>query len=390
MADDPFLTSLLYEEEGTSLDFKREQYRFFGASDTDKAELLKDILAFANAWRRSDAYILIGVEEQPGAKATVLGITDHLKDADLQQFVNSKTNAPVDLSYAPADLEGKSVGVIRIPVQDRPRYLLKAFGGLKPDVVYIRRGSSTDIAKPDEIARMGAAALQNAPAEVPILKLQFAEMEDRVVIGDTLDRSSLFLDIQDIDDLPDYDPEPPSYGGITLSTSRTPNKDYFREFAAWSVAQRGAHAVRFAITNDSATTAVDVRAELVVNSSDAFLYDEDSWPSAPEAEYYSFAPRHLSFRHHDDVLDVTTKQLKDRWVVDLSVEKVQPKSTAWLQNVLYVGSKHSGDLTFEGTVTADNIPIPQPVRLVVKFTVDIKAVTLADALEADFEKRRHT
>ena len=35
-------------EEGPTLDFKREQYRFDKASDEDKSELLKDILAFAN------------------------------------------------------------------------------------------------------------------------------------------------------------------------------------------------------------------------------------------------------------------------------------------------------------------------------------------------------
>lgn len=120
MADDALLTSLLFEEEGPSLDFKRDQYRFIGATDTEKAELLKDILAFVNAWRRSDAYILIGVDERPGGKANVVGVTEHLKDADLQQFVNSKTNGPIQFSYAPGQLEGRSIGVITIPVQERP------------------------------------------------------------------------------------------------------------------------------------------------------------------------------------------------------------------------------------------------------------------------------
>ena len=53
---------LLYEEEGTTIDFKKEQYRFVKATDEEKSELLKDILGFANAFRRSATYILIGVE----------------------------------------------------------------------------------------------------------------------------------------------------------------------------------------------------------------------------------------------------------------------------------------------------------------------------------------
>jgi hypothetical protein len=45
------LESLLHEDESTSLDFKRDQYPFDAATDEQKSELLKDILAFANAWR---------------------------------------------------------------------------------------------------------------------------------------------------------------------------------------------------------------------------------------------------------------------------------------------------------------------------------------------------
>jgi predicted HTH transcriptional regulator len=64
---------LLYDEEGTTIDFRKEQYRFVKATDEEKSELLKDILGFANAFRRSATYILIGVEEVRGDKSNVLG-----------------------------------------------------------------------------------------------------------------------------------------------------------------------------------------------------------------------------------------------------------------------------------------------------------------------------
>lgn len=44
-------------------------------------ELLKDVLAFANAFGRDEAFILIGVLEVKGSRAQVVGITDHLDDA---------------------------------------------------------------------------------------------------------------------------------------------------------------------------------------------------------------------------------------------------------------------------------------------------------------------
>jgi Ni,Fe-hydrogenase III component G len=59
------IEELLNEEESSTLDFKRDQYKFDTAtSDHVKSELLKDVLAFANTWRRTEAYILIGVDRR--------------------------------------------------------------------------------------------------------------------------------------------------------------------------------------------------------------------------------------------------------------------------------------------------------------------------------------
>jgi predicted HTH transcriptional regulator len=100
---------LLYEEENTSLDFKVEQYRFSKATEEEKSELLKDLLGFANAWRRSDAYILIGVDDVRGGRSNPVGISeaDHLDDHSLQQFVNNLTNQPVRFHYEAFGFEGK-------------------------------------------------------------------------------------------------------------------------------------------------------------------------------------------------------------------------------------------------------------------------------------------
>ena len=67
--DSNLLERLLHEEEGSALDFKRDQYAFEGADKDVKGGLLKDILAFANAWRRTTAYVLIGVDEVKGGRS---------------------------------------------------------------------------------------------------------------------------------------------------------------------------------------------------------------------------------------------------------------------------------------------------------------------------------
>ena len=82
--------------------------------------MVKDVLAFANAWRQTDGYILIGVEEVQVGRSIPVGVKSHLKEANVQRLVNSKKNRPIEFSYEVAIVEDVSIGVIRIPGQVRP------------------------------------------------------------------------------------------------------------------------------------------------------------------------------------------------------------------------------------------------------------------------------
>src|SRR4051812_46770213 len=170
--------SLLFEEEGTTIDFKKEQYWFVKASDEEKSELLKDILGFANAWRRSKTYILIGVEEVRGGRSNVIGIdpSDHLDDHALQQFVNNLVNTPVRFQYRAFTHEGKNVGIFVIDeAQQRPIHLKKNYGKQKKEEVYIGWGSPKERrpATPSEIAQMG----KDRPRDRAELLVEFAEVD---------------------------------------------------------------------------------------------------------------------------------------------------------------------------------------------------------------------
>lgn len=57
------IEALLWEDESNTLDFKQIQYPLAGATEEQKGEIIKDILAFSNAFRRDDAYILLGVRD---------------------------------------------------------------------------------------------------------------------------------------------------------------------------------------------------------------------------------------------------------------------------------------------------------------------------------------
>ncbi len=187
--DSEHLDRLLNQDEGTTLDFKRNQYSFEGADEAVKSELLKDILAFANTSREDTAYVLLGVEEIKGKRNQVVGVDRFLDDAQIQQFVNSKTQRPVEFSFQYIRIENRTVGIIEIPVQIRPIYLKRRFGKVHAEDVYVRRGSSTDVASPDEIAQMGntnTTDIFDAPALVNNVTDRYVKGIKRQLINESL------------------------------------------------------------------------------------------------------------------------------------------------------------------------------------------------------------
>ena len=59
-----FIKQLVEHPESETLDVKGDQYPFAKADNNDKSEILKDLMAFANAFIDVDAYILVGVHSR--------------------------------------------------------------------------------------------------------------------------------------------------------------------------------------------------------------------------------------------------------------------------------------------------------------------------------------
>lgn len=189
IVDKYLLDKLLQQDESITLDFKREQYRFQNANDFQKGELLKDILAFANADRASDAFIVIGVEEErKGEKSKIIGVKEHLIESNIQEFVNNKTKRPIFFSYHTISTESTNIDIICIPIQQRPFFIKKDYGNLLANTVYIRRGSSTSIADPDEISRM--APLLNSELIAKRIKIYQEAYEFSIKLSKALGEES--------------------------------------------------------------------------------------------------------------------------------------------------------------------------------------------------------
>lgn len=389
--DNALIENLLYGEEGVDLDFKRDQYKFSKASDVEKGELLKDILAFANSWRRSDAFILIGVKEIKGGRSEVVGIKDKLDDAKIQQFVNSKAQRPITFSYRNLDFEGKCLGIIHIPIQNRPFYLKKDYGKLKKETVYIKRGSSTDVAQLDEVAQMGASAFV-ADDKLPILEIFFADKENRIILPDTQSVFSVVLKTPRLKDIPDYNGNQSRRGwphGIDLER---PNYDYYRKLTKFTRLDRLLAPINFAIKNTGTIVAKDVRVELKIQDQENIIeaLDEYDMPHVPKSSYSTLD--HINYQVQDEGIshDLTVKRVSNYWLIETGVEKVQPQSIAWIYSCLYIGTIQSVDFAIETSIYSDNLPEPTTKRLLVKVESENRDVSLNDIKELESERFRNS
>jgi hypothetical protein len=380
---------LLYEEESPTLDFKGEQYRFAKATDEEKSELLKDILGFANAWRRSEAYVLIGVEDVRGGRGNVSGIAarDHLDDHSLQQFVSSLTNRPVRFHYEAFGFEGKQVGVIRIEEQPRPVYLKRDFGKLRKNDVYVRRGSSTDPtrpAAPEEIAQMG----HRSGPELAELVVEFADVKRDDSLGARISWDAEFCEMPSAKSIPDWKEARTrdAIHGIEIvrfDPTNQLNKGYYRELSIYEFARRLLRRVRLVVRNTGLVAANSVRAELTVPTDAGILVLYPSeMPDLPRRRHRNFlesnALKHLRTARQAPG-DVNIDKNDERVRIEIECGNLQPGRRVW-SDVFYIGVRAGGEMPLSGQVFAENLPQPKDFSLMIAANVSTTRMGVAELM----------
>ncbi|MCQ9422315.1 ATP-binding protein [Pseudomonas sp. LJDD11] len=192
MNDEALISHLLEIGEGTVVDYKYE-YSLRGANLREKANILKDFLAFANTRKTTPVYILVGVKD---GTREIVGIGPHgdQGDADMQQFLVNNVNRPISFSYRTVNYAHKTLGLYTIEAQNRPFHTKKNFAGLLPHQVYIRRGSSNDTASLDEIARMGLEDLELRSTEPPKISVIPIDLTGQLMESINIDYTQYLLE----------------------------------------------------------------------------------------------------------------------------------------------------------------------------------------------------
>jgi predicted HTH transcriptional regulator len=123
-------------------------------NDPEKqGELIKDVTAIANAITLSPGFIVYGTD--PRQPNPVLGISKTYDDAKLQQLFKDKVRPAVDFIYYEVSLGPKIIGVVQVsPTRRRPHIISVNIGKMKDGQIPIRRGSSTEGVKIEDLFEM--------------------------------------------------------------------------------------------------------------------------------------------------------------------------------------------------------------------------------------------
>lgn len=125
-----------------AIDFKLTQY-----FKPNYHDLIKDVMAMANANVDGDKLIILGVKLHPSGERDFHGIEkyDFIDAATYQQIIRENVEPEIHIEYLPIEFDGKLVGIIQIhDCSDSPYMMRKDYTPLQRGDSYIRKGNSTN------------------------------------------------------------------------------------------------------------------------------------------------------------------------------------------------------------------------------------------------------
>lgn len=151
------IRTLIKEGEGPKVEFKREIH-LSGAAG--QVEFSKDVSSLANTLNQfgNEGYLLVGIEDN----REVAGLSAPLDDQKIQRVLDKYLQPRLQVSVSHVSLDGRLIGVIRIPKSYRkPHKIKKSYHdkkSIQADTVFTRHLSQVVIASPEEIVALDQEA----------------------------------------------------------------------------------------------------------------------------------------------------------------------------------------------------------------------------------------
>ncbi len=158
-----YLAALLTQNEHEHLEFKQTLNL---DTPQGKSKFVKEVLSLANSLQNGEeAYLIVGIEDKT---KKLIGLEKGLPEERIQQIVADWCHPPISLRVETVMHQGKRLGVITIFGGRAPHTAKKDAKDqqgkvlLREKEVYIRRGSTIDVATPEEVV----AIAQARPTEI--------------------------------------------------------------------------------------------------------------------------------------------------------------------------------------------------------------------------------
>lgn len=154
------ITELIkYHNECEYLDFKSEEY-----TKNTMHNLVKDVLAFANADMIGDRYIIIGVHKKDG-QIRLFNVESKLDSSNIQQKIHTYIHPEIKIEYFSYEYESRNLMILVVKSPDKQPYMMvkdlsyKKKDGqtevfLKANECWVRKGSYQLSANREDYIRM--------------------------------------------------------------------------------------------------------------------------------------------------------------------------------------------------------------------------------------------
>lgn len=165
------LLDLIKKQEGTKLDFKLRLELY---NETGKKELTKDVCAIANS-NGGRGYIIVGIGDKT---KEVVGIQedDMFHEEQIQQIVATRCEPPIPIEVDFVEIEHKKIGVISIYDGEQKPYQVRENGAF-----YIRRGSTTDVMRKQELIALFEQNLSLTIETCPLIRSDISMLNMELV-----------------------------------------------------------------------------------------------------------------------------------------------------------------------------------------------------------------
>lgn len=220
--------------------------------------------------------------------------------------------------------------------------------------------------------------------------IEFVDIKNGGHCGAILNIDSIYLDVIDLNDIPDYssednfreefDNEEQSY--ITIDDS---NNGYYRELIDFNVKDKLFKPIYFWLSNQGSLGARDIYVVITVKSEnhDLEIISNSEFKKDPPSKTHRMSFNRFMFNKSQNDLLKIEKINQGEWVVSFELNALQPKREIPLGDPFFVGSNKSCNVNFEAKIFADTLAEPIIHNLDLNFNVKHEKISYKKLIKDD-------